>query len=171
MNISLAVRQSIYILRGQRIMLSTDLAELYGVPPRALIQAVKRNSERFPQDFMFQLTIAEADRSRSQIVTLKRGQNIKHPPYAFTEQGVAMLSSVLRSQRAIQVNIAIMRTFVALRGLLSLRKDLSFKLARLEKRIEGHDTEIQNIFEALRELMTAPAEPRRRIGFQAPKNS
>ena len=150
-------------------MLSTYLAKLYCVEVRTLIQAVKRNRERFPEDFMFQLTKEELESSRSQIVILndiKRGENIKYLPYAFTEQGVAMLSSVLRSKRAAQVNIAIMRAFVRLREVLSTHKELAHKLAELEHKTEKHDTEIQAIFEAIRQLMAPPPEKsKRRIGF------
>ncbi len=147
-------------------MLSTHLAELYGVEPKVLVQAVKRNVERFPEDFMFRLTWEEVGEfSRSQIVTLKRGANIKYRSYAFTEQGVAMLSSILRSRRAIQVNVAIMRAFVKLRQMLVTHKELTQKLAELERRLEGNDQKIQSIFEAIRQLMAPPVRPRRRIGF------
>lgn len=160
------IENKIYLIRGQKVMLSTQLAKLYCVEVKVLLQAVKRNMERFPQDFMFQLTWEEAQYSRSQIVTLKRGENIKYTPYAFTEQGVAMLSSVLNSKRAIQVNIAIMRAFVKLRQIISTHKELAHKLTELERKIEKHDTEIQSIFEAIRQLMAPPPEPpKRRIGF------
>ena len=151
-------------------MLSTHLAELYAVPAKVLLQAVKRNSERFPEDFMFQLTWEEAEflkshivisrrtNSRSQIVTLKQGANIKFLPYAFAEQGVAMLSSVLRSQRAIEVNIAIMRAFVKLREVLATHKELAQRLAELEQRMGRKDNEIMALFEAIRKLMTPPPQ-------------
>ena len=145
-------------------MLSIHLAKLYGVEIRALIQAVKRNIERFPQDFMFQLTDNEFKNLKSQIVISSWGGR-RHPPYAFTEQGVAMLSSVLRSKKAIQVNIAIMRSFVKLRQFLSTHKELAHKLEELERRIEKHDAEIQGVFEAMRELMAPLEHPKRRIGF------
>ena len=160
-----AVEQKIYLIRGHRVMISTHLAELYGVTTKALIQAVKRNIERFPSDFMFQLTWNEATFSRSQFVTLKHGQNIKYLPYAFTEQGVAMLSGILRSKKAVQVNIAIMRAFVKLRQILSANKELAHKLAKLEQHIEKHDIEIHAIFEAIRQLMAPPVKLKRRIGF------
>ncbi|MBI5244916.1 MAG: ORF6N domain-containing protein [Elusimicrobia bacterium] len=163
---SAQVERVIFMIRGTKVMLSTDLAGLYEVQPKVLVQAVKRNIERFPPDFMFQLTIEEAEASRSQIVTLKRGQNIKYAPYAFTEQGVAMLSSVLKSTRAIQVNIAIMRAFVKLRETLALHRELAAKLQELERRIEGHDCHIQNIFDAIQELTTPPKDPPRQIGFR-----
>jgi phage regulator Rha-like protein len=143
-------------------MLSHHLAQLYGVTPKVLIQAVKRNSERFPSDFMFQLTRQEVARSRSQIVTLKRGQNIKYLPYAFTEQGVAMLSSVLRSKRAIQVNVEIVRSFVRLRQLLASHADLAAKLEELEKK---YDAQFRIVFNAIRQLMSEPVRPRKEIGF------
>ena len=163
----------IVILRGQRVMLSPLLAQLYGVAAKVLVQAVKRNAARFPADFMFRLTWEEAARwralsapdSRSQIVTLKKqGSNTKYLPYAFTEQGVAMLSSVLRSPRAIRVNIEIMRAFVRLRRVLASHEDLARKLDALEGR---YDAQFKVVFDAIRELM-APSEPRRRrIGFHA----
>ena len=159
----------IFLIRGQKVMLDRDLAQLYGVATGALKRAVKRNAQRFPSDFMFQLTAKEADaclRSRCQIGILKRGQNIKYLPYVFTEQGVAMLSSVLNSQRAAQVNIAIMRAFVRLRQTLSLHKDLAHKLAELEHKIEGHDENIRILFEAIRQLMMPPEPPpKKTIGF------
>ncbi|MCX5715480.1 MAG: ORF6N domain-containing protein [Candidatus Omnitrophica bacterium] len=163
------VEQKIFMIRGHKVMLSTHLAKLYGVKVKALLQAVRRNIDRFPEDFMFQVSWEEAEYSRSQFVTLKKGQNIKYLPYAFTEQGVAMLSSVLRSKRAIQVNIAIMRAFVKLRQILSTHKELAHKLSELEHKIEKHDTEIQAIFEAIRQLMEPPPRKERRvIGFHKP---
>ncbi len=147
-------------------MLSTHLAALYEVEPKALIQAVKRNIDRFPSDFAFKLEWPEVENIRSQIVTLKgRGRHIKYPPYAFTEQGVAMLSSVLRSKRAIQVNIAIMRVFVKLRETLSVHRDLAVKLAELERKIADHDEGIRTLFNAIHQIMNPPETPRRRIGF------
>jgi len=146
-------------------MLDRDLATLYGVQTKNLNKAVRRNHDRFPADFMFQLASDEADASRFQIGTLKRGQNIKYLPYAFTEQGVAMLSSVLSSRRAVQVNIAIMRAFVRLRETLSLHKELSHKLSDLERKIENHDDSIRTLFEAIRQLMTPPEPPHKEIGF------
>jgi hypothetical protein len=173
------VQQIIVMLRGHRVILDADLAALYGVENRALLQAVKRNLERFPADFMFQLTAAEAVRSRSQIVILNaepreiaaqstlrggpaRGSNVKYLPYAFTEQGVAMLSSVLRSPRAIEVNIEIMRAFVRLRQMLAEHTDLARKLEILEKR---YDLKFRVVFDAIRELMTPQVAPSKHIGF------
>ena len=157
------ITRSILLIRGQKVMLATDLAELYDVGTKALNQAVKRNRERFPGDFMFQLTWEEAENPRSQIVTLKPGENIKYRPYAFTEQGVAMLSSVLRSERAVRVNVEIMRAFVHLRQMLSSNADLARKLAALEKK---YDAQFKVVFDAIRELMAPPELPRKRpIGF------
>jgi phage regulator Rha-like protein len=160
------IEQKIYLIRGHKVMLSNHLAELYDVEVRSLIQAVKRNKDRFPDDFMLQLTDAEFQNLKSQIVISSWGGFRRSTPYAFTEQGVAMLSSVLRSKRAIQVNIAIMRAFVKLREILSTHKDLAQKLNELEHKIERHDEEITAIFEAIRQLMAPPPrEPKRRIGF------
>ncbi len=160
-----SVAGMILLLRGQRVMLSTDLARLYGVAPKVLVQAVKRNTGRFPPDFMFQLDAQEVAASRSHYVTLKRGQNVKYRPYAFTEQGVAMLSSVLRSERAIEINVAIMRTFVKLREALMANVQLAGKLAELEHKVVSHDEHIQALFDAVRQLMTPPEPPRKEIGF------
>lgn len=161
------ILSQVYILRGQRIMLSTHLAELYEVEPRTLIQAVKRNRERFPDNFMFQLTDIEFANLRSQIVISSWG-GMRTAPYAFTEQGVAMLSSVLRSPRAIKVNIQIMRTFVQLRQLISTNKDLAMKIEALEAR---YDEQFRIIFDALRELMTLEAILKAPIGFQVQKGA
>jgi hypothetical protein len=157
------IENCIYLLRGQKIMLSVDLAEIYGVETRTFNQAVKRNIKRFPEDFMFQITWKEAQNLRSQFVILRRGRNIKYRPYAFTEQGVAMLSSVLNSKRAIQVNIEIMRAFVRLRQMLASNVDLARKLAALEKK---YDAQFRVVFDAIRELMTPPVPKKKRsIGF------
>lgn len=160
------LEQSILVIRGHRVMLDTELAKLYEVLTKTLNQAVKRNRTRFPDDFMFQLTAEEAATVRSQSVTLNRGrgQHRKYRPYAFTEQGVAMLSSVLRSERAIQVNIAIMRAFVQLREMIGANKTLAKRLSDLEKKYDG---QFRIVFEAIRELMTEPASKSRRIGFKA----
>ena len=159
----------IYLLRGERVLLSEHLAELYAVPVKVLNQAVKRNIDRFPDDFMFQITRDEAEvilRSRSQIVTLKRGENIKYLPYAFTEQGVAMLSSVLRSPRAVEVNIAIMRTFVQLRRLMDSNRALARRIEALEKR---YDEQFATVFDAIKRLIaddnSRKTRPKRSIGF------
>jgi len=147
-------------------MLDADLAALYRVPTKALVQAVRRNSRRFPGDFMFRLTGGEATRLRSQIVTsnVSRGRGgRRYTPYAFTEQGVAMLSSVLRSRRAIEANIAIMRAFVNVRQMLVSHEDLARKLAALENR---YDAQFKVVFDAIRELMAPPAPGHRAIGFR-----
>lgn len=158
------IEKRILLLRGQKVMLDSDLAELYRVEAKVLIQAVKRNIARFPSDFMFQLENQEVASLRSQIVTLKtgRGQHRKYPYYAFTEQGIAMLSSVLHSERAIQVNIEIMRAFVKLRELIASHKDLARKLVELEK---TYDARFRVVFDAIRQLMEPPIASRRRIGF------
>ena len=161
------VGRAILVVRGRRVLLDEDLADLYGVPAKQLNQAVKRNRTRFPEDFMFQLTAPEVASLRSQTVTLEtpgRGQHRKYRPFAFTEQGVAMLSSVLRSERAVQVNIEIMRAFVRLREMLSADADLARRLDALEKR---HDAQFRVVFDAIRELMTPPARTGRRIGFRS----
>ena len=171
----------ILTLREQRVMLDADLAELYGVATKVLVQAVKRNLVRFPADFMFQLSAEEWEALRSQSVTSNAGNppgrgGRRTAPYAFTEQGVAMLSSVLGSPRAIAVNIEIMRTFVRVRALAATHGDLAKRLAELEEKTEAlamnHDTfshntraQLKKVFDALRELMTPPDPPKRPIGF------
>jgi hypothetical protein len=147
-------------------MLDRDLAELYGVETRVLKQAVRRNKKRFPDDFMFELTREENQSLRSQNVILKRGKHSKYLPFAFTEQGVAMLSSVLNSERAIEVNIEIMRVFVKVRETIGAHRELAGKLKELENSIQDHDEQIQRIFEAIRQLMRPPERPRKRIGFE-----
>lgn len=161
------VEGRIFLVRGQRVLLDADLAKLYAVEVRALNQAIRRNADRFPADFMFQLSWEEAERSRSQFVTLiepgVRGRNVKYRPYAFTEQGVAMLSSVLRSKRAAQVNVEIMRAFVRLRDLIGHNRHLASRLDNLESK---YDQQFKVVFDAIRELMTPPQPaPKRRIGF------
>jgi len=160
------IKEKILCIRGHKILLDKDLAQLYGVTTKVLNQAVKRNIRRFPKDFMFRLTKNE----KSKLVTIcDRFKSLKHSvatPAAFTEQGVAMLSSVLRSERAIQANIAIMRAFVELRKIINFHKEFAYKLNQLEGRIEKHDAEIHAIFEAIRQLMSIPDKPKRRIGFR-----
>jgi hypothetical protein len=165
------IERSILLIRGQKVMLDRDLAYLYGVTTKVLNQAVKRHKDRFPEDFMFQLTMEEAkiwwtevrgSSLRSQIVTLKRGQHIKYRPYAFTEHGILMLSSVLNSERAVQVNIEIMRAFVRLRRLLASHADLARKLEALERK---YDAQLKMVFDAIRELMKPPESKKRPIGF------
>lgn len=160
------IEQTILLLRGQRIMLDHDLAVLYEVPTKVLIQAVKRNIERFPPDFMFQLTNQEVSILRSQIVTSSRWGGRRHLPYALTEQGVAMLSSVLRSRRAIQVNIEIMRAFVRLKRMLSSDAELARRLVALEKK---YDVQFKAVFDAIRQLMAPPEIKQRKIGFDLEK--
>lgn len=159
------IEQAILLVRGQRVMLDRDLAALYGVETKNLNKAVQRNPDRFPADFMFQLTADEAECLRFQFGTLKRGQHFKYLPYAFTQEGVAMLSSVLRSPRAVQVNITIMRVFVRLRETLALHTELAHKLAEMERKIEGHDTSICTLFDAIDQLITPLSDPPREIGF------
>jgi hypothetical protein len=176
--------QSILVLRGQKVMLDYDLATLYGVEARVLNQAVKRNASRFPVDFMFQISAEEMEKvsqvvippaqertekkvtNSSQFVTSSRKYRGKrYRPYAFTEQGVAMLSSILNSERAVKVNIAIMRAFVRLRDVLETNRELARKFDELEKRVGKHDEKIDATLEAIRQLMAPPTKPRREIGF------
>ncbi|MBM3244483.1 MAG: ORF6N domain-containing protein [Candidatus Omnitrophica bacterium] len=160
------IMSKIFAVRGRRIMLDKDLAQIYQVSTKALIQAVKRNIKRFPEDFMYLLTQEEVANLRSQFVTSSWGGR-RYLPYAFTEQGVAMLSSVLNSDCAIMVNIQIMRAFTKLREILLTHKELIKKLEELEKRLDKHDVEIQAIFDCLRQLAMPPDEPKRAIGFHA----
>ena len=159
-----SITSRIFLIRGQKVMLDSDLAELYGVTTSALNQAVKRNTDRFPPDFMFQMTDPEFSNLKSQFVTSSWGGRRKLP-LVFTEQGVSMLSSVLNSERAIQVNIAIMRAFVRIREMLSTHKELAFKLEELERKVGIHDQTIVQLIEAIRQLMELPAEKRNPIGF------
>lgn len=160
------IENFIYLIRGHKVMLSMDLAHLYEVKPKVFIQAVKRNLDRFPSDFMFPLTLEEAAFLRSQFVTLEKGKgkHPKYPPFAFTEQGVAMLSGVLNSPRAIQVNSQIMRTFVKLRQMMTSNAELTKKIEALEKKYDG---QFQIVFEAIRQLITPDETKKRRIGFTA----
>lgn len=155
------IERSIFVLRGEKVILDADIAELYGVQTKVLVQAVKRNLDRFPPDFMFQLTPEEADNLRSQSVTSSWGGR-RSLPYAFSEQGVAMLSSVLRSERAVQINIEVMRVFVRLRRMMSTREDLIRRLDEMEQR---YDEQFKVVFDALRQLMAAA--PRKQIGFKS----
>ena len=168
---ALPLTERIRSIRGHKVLLISDLAALYDVSTKALVQAVKRNPERFPADFMFHLTEQEVRALRSQIVILNdaqsraqgRGRHPRFTPYAFTEQGVAMLSSVLRSDRAVQVNVEIMRTFVRLRRLIGQNRELAQRLDALESK---YDRQFKVVFDAIRELMTPPSPPtKRRIGF------
>jgi hypothetical protein len=160
------IERAIIVLRGAKVLLDADLAALYGVPAKRLNEQVKRNRGRFPQDFMFQLSNEECAILRSQIATSRSWGGRRTPPYAFTEQGVAMLSSVLHSPRAVQVNVEIMRAFVRLRQLLQSNTNLARKLAALEHK---YDARFKVVFDAIRELMAPPAPSRPRIGF-APRS-
>lgn len=155
----------IYYIRGHKVMLDEDLAELYEVPTKRLNEQVKRNVTRFPEDFMFQLTENEFEILRSQNATSSWGGR-RVPPYAFTEHGVLMLSSVLSSERAIKVNIQIMRIYTRMREMLSTHADILLKLEQLEKKVDGYDEDIQLIFMHLKRLIDPPQEPRPRIGFR-----
>lgn len=155
------LERRIYSVRNQRVMLDSDLAELYGVETKTLNRAISRNQERFPPDFMFVLTAEEAKILKYQIGTSSWGGR-RTLPYVFTEQGVAMLSSVLRSERAVQVNIAIMRAFVSLRGMLAQDSDLARRILHLE---EKYDRQFAAVFEAIRQMLAMPPAPERRMGF------
>lgn len=167
------IQRAIYFIRGEKVMLDADLAPLYGVTTGNLNKAVKRNLQRFPSDFMFQLNAAETESLIFQTGRSKGRGGRRHCPYAFTEQGVAMLSSVLRTERAVQVNIAVMRAFVQLRKIMGSHAELARKLTDLEQRIEGHDTAIRSLFEAIRQLMEPPKsdQPPKEIGFHVKEDS
>ena len=159
------IANMIYVIRGQKVMLDSDLAVLYGVETKQLKRAVKRNINRFPMDFLFELTKQEYNSLRCQFGTLKRGQHTKYFPYAFTEQGVAMLSSVLKSERAVQVNIVIMRTFIKLREMMATHKELKEKIEEMEKK---YDKQFQVVFAAIKDLFDKfhqPDTPKKGIGF------
>ena len=162
------IQSKIYLIRGQKVMFDSDLAELYGVLTKYLNRQVRRNLERFPEDFMFQLTRQEADSSRCQFGTLNRGENIKYLSFVFTEQGVAMLSSVLRSKRAAQVNIQIIRVFVRLKELMMTHKDLARKIEDLERKFQDkfkeHDQKFILIFNAIKELLSDKEEAVKKKG-------
>jgi hypothetical protein len=168
------ITNKIYLIRGKKVMLDRDLADMYGVETKILNQAVKRNITRFPADFMFQMTKQELEEWRSQIVTSNSEKmGLRYPPYCFTEQGVAMLSSVLNSETAIEVNIQIIRIFSRIREVLLTHKDILLKVEQLEKKMlkqdekmKKHEDEIQIIFKALKQLLNPPQEPRKRIGFK-----
>ena len=162
------VTHAILFIRGQKVMLDHDLATLYGVETKVLVRSVQRNIHRFPKDFMFQLTRKEFENLRCQFGTSRFWGGRRYRPYAFTEQGVAMLSSVLSSRKAIAVNIAIMRAFVKIREVLSANKELAEKLKELESKLEKHDADIHNIFDAIRQLMAVQEKPKRQIGFHTP---
>lgn len=159
------IEDRILLIRGQKVMLDRDLAELYGVETKHLNRQVRRNIERFPEEFMFQLNKEE----KSELVTnwhrFKPMKHSAHPPFAFTEHGVAMLANVLRSERAIKISVAIVQTFVRLRKWVLTHQEYVLKLKELEQKIEGHDIQIRKIFKAIRELMMPPEKPKREIGF------
>ena len=161
------IERKIYVVRGQKVMLDSDLAALYGVPTKVFNQAVGRNLQRFPDDFRFQLTTEEFENLRSQFVTSssKNYGGRRYLPYVFTEQGVAMLSGVLNSERAIQVNIGIMRAFVSMRKMLSTNEEVSRKLAELENKLGEHDEHFKKVFTAIRLLMNPPDKSDKEIGF------
>jgi len=157
------IEKKILLIRGEKVMLDADIAELYGVETKMLVRAVKRNIDRFPADFMIQLNREEFENLRFQFGTSSRWGGRRYLPYAFTEQGVAMLSSILSSKRAVQVNIAIMRAFVKLREMLATHKDLARKLNEMEKK---YDAQFRVVFDAIRQLMIPPSPKKRKIGFQ-----
>ena len=161
------IQKKIFIIRAKKVMLDSHLAKLYSVETKQLNRQVKRNLKRFPEDFMFQLTLGEFQRCQIGTFKSSRKGRGKYLPYVFTEQGVAMLSSVLRSERAIQVNIAIMRVFVRVKSMLSTHKGLLEKINALENKTHRHDTEIQTIFEAIRQLIKVSDKPKRKIGFHS----
>ena len=158
------IEKKILLIAGQKVMLDSDLAALYGVTTKRLNEQVRRNLKRFPSDFIYQLSAEEFESLRSHFATIKigRGKHRKYLPYVFTEQGIAMLSSVLNSDRAIEVNIQIMRTFVKLREMISTHKDLARKLSELEKKYDG---QFQIVFEAIRQIIEVEAKPKKKIGF------
>jgi hypothetical protein len=162
------IERRIYLIRGHKVMMDADLAELYQVPTKVLNQAVRRNRDRFPADFMLELTSEEASALRSQFVTLEkgRGRYSKYAPHAFTEHGVAMLSSVLNSKRAVQMNILIIRAFVKLREVLSTHKDLARKMEDLERRQNEHGVKIDAVYNVVKKLIAKPEKPMRPIGFR-----
>jgi hypothetical protein len=160
----------IFLVRGHRVMLDSDLAQLYSVPTRVLVQAVGRNQERFPRDFMFRLTAQEFKILRSQSVTSKQWGGRRHPPYVFTEHGAVMLASVLNSPVAVQASVRVVRAFIQLRELLGTQQKLALKLLQLEKRLGEHDEEITALFEAIRRLMEPPDKPGKPIGFHGHGN-
>jgi len=159
------IEQKIFSIRGKKVMLDRDLASLYGVETKVFNQAVKWNIKRFPEDFLFQLTEEESKFLRSQIVTLEQGQYSKYSPYAFTEHGILMLSSVLNSDKAIEINIQIMRTFTKLRELMLVHKDLRIKIEAMERK---YDTQFRIVFNAIKRLIDPPQKLKAPIGFVIP---
>lgn len=167
--LAVPVESKILVLRQHKVILDTDLAELYGVTVKRLNEQVKRNQERFPPDFMFQLTAGEQDALRSQIATSNEGRGgRRYLPYAFTEHGAIMAATVLNSERAVEMSVFVVRAFVRLREMLASNSELAAKIDELEQRLETHDTAIQDLLEAIKELMVPPEGPRGTIGFQLP---
>jgi phage regulator Rha-like protein len=160
------IEHAILLIRGQRVMLDADLAKLYGVSTKRLNEQVKRNRDRFPDDFMFQLTPDEKAEVVANCDHLQRLKFSPALPYAFTEHGAIMVASVLNTSRAIEVSVYVVRAFVKLREMLGTHKEMARKLAELERKLETHDTRIRSLFDAIRQLMAPPAKPRRHIGFQ-----
>lgn len=165
------VLEKIYVIRGLKVMLDRDLAEMYGVEAKRLNEAVKRNATRFPEDFMFRITREEYNSLRSQFATLEKGKHSKYLPFAFTEQGVAMLSSVLNSETAIQVNIQIIRLFTKMKQLILDNKDLWMKIEKIEQHLIKHDEEIKTVFAYLKKLLIQENKPRNPIGFRSPEKT
>ena len=162
------IESSILVVRGQRVILAADLAKIYGVETRALNQAVKRNRERFPEDFIFRLTREEAATiadSRSQSVILKRGENIKYLPYVFTEHGAIMAANVLNSRHAVRMSVYVVRAFIRLRHTAAFQKEIMVKLDELERKVTAHDSNIKALFATIRQLMAPPEPKKRKIGF------
>jgi len=167
--LAVPVESRILVLRHQKVILDNDLAELYGVTVKRLNQQVNRNQERFPADFMFQLTPKEDKALRLQIATSKKGRGgRRYPPYAFTEHGAIMAATVLNSKRAIEMSVFVVRAFVRMREMLAKNRQLAAKINELDRRLETHDTAIQDIIEAIKELMVPEGPPRRKVGFQLP---
>lgn len=163
------VEPLIFTIRGQKVIIDRDLAQIYGVKAKRLNEQVKRNRERFPEDFLFQLTLDEARNwllSRSQFATLKRGQNIKYLPFAFTEHGAIMAANVLNTPLANQMSVFVVRAFIRLREIVSTHKELAHKLMELERKLDIHDAEIQSLLKAIRQLMAPPPTSKKKIGFQ-----
>lgn len=168
-NAAFSVESRILFLRKRRVILDVDLAELYGVPVKQLNQQVKRNPDRFPSDFVFQLGTKEQSVLRSQIVTSKKGRGgRRYAPYAFSEHGAIMAATVLNSERAVQMSLFVVRAFVKVREMLAANRQIAAKIGELEQRLDTHDASIQDLIDAIRELMIPPEAPRRKIGFQAP---
>ena len=162
-----SIINKIYSIRNQKIMLDRDLAELYGVETKRLKEAVRRNIDRFPADFMFEMTSEELENWRTQFATSNREKmGLRHSPFCFSEQGVTMLACILNSERAITVNIQIIRIFTRMREVLLTHKDILLQLEKIERKLTGHDEDIQLIFKYLKQLLNPPQQPRRRIGFK-----